>query len=81
MTEARAGVETRKDQVQHGRRVHTERGPKGRAVVFLVNLSRASLRENKKPHSQECSGQTSLDSLDYEDLIRPAMKQKDGDTH
>ena len=45
MAEARAGVETRKDQVQHVRGGYMPgRGPQGRAVAVSVNLSSISHR-------------------------------------
>ena len=60
MTEARAGVETRKDQVQHVRGGYMPgRGPQGRSVLVTVNLSSASLREDLNPRRQESSGKTS----------------------
>ena len=59
ITEARAGVETRKDQVQHVRGAQAGTRTAGRAVVVSVNLSSASLREDQHPHRQERSGTTS----------------------
>ena len=73
LPEARAVVETRKDQVQHVRGVHAGTRTAGSSRgSFCASLERASQRGSKAtPPRMLCET----------DLIRAAMIQKDGDPH
>ena len=66
MAEARAGIETRKDQVQHVRGIH--------AGTRTAGSSRGSFLKGERSNSTSPRKQ-------WTDLIRAAMTQKDGDPH